>query len=179
FAVVADEVRKLSERSTTSTKEISDLVNRIQLTVREAVLAMEESSTEVESGVGKAEKSGESLRKILESAEMVTAQAASAAEVANKIGVSASELEIAMQKMAENVDTNRSEAAEMAANSLIANEAIENIASISQESSAAIEETSASTEEVTAQVSEFKHSIDHLVEMMQQLRQASNNFKLE
>lgn len=179
FAVVADEVRKLSERSTTSTKEISDLVHRIQLTVREAVLAMEESSTEVESGVGKAEKSGESLRKILESAEMVTAQAASAAEVANKIGVSASELEIAMQKMAEIVDTNRSEAAEMAANSLIANEAIENIASISQESSAAIEETSASTEEVTAQVSEFKHSIDHLVEMMQQLRQASNNFKLE
>lgn len=179
FAVVADEVRKLSERSTTSTKEISDLVHRIQVTVREAVLAMEESSKEVESGVGKAEKSGESLQKILESAEMVTAQAASAAEVANKIGVSAGELKMAMQKMAEIVDTNRSEAAEMAANSLIANEAIENIASISQESSAAIEETSASTEEVTAQVSEFKSSIDHLVEMMQQLRKASNNFKLE
>ena len=179
FAVVADEVRKLSERSTTSTKEISDLVHRIQVTVREAVLAMEESSKEVESGVGKAEKSGESLQKILESAEMVTAQAASAAEVANKIGVSAGELEMAMQKMAEIVDTNRSEAAEMAANSLIANEAIENIASISQQSSAAIEETSASTEEVTAQVSEFKSSIDHLVEMMQQLRKASNNFQLE
>jgi methyl-accepting chemotaxis protein len=179
FAVVADEVRKLSERSTTSTKEISDLVNRIQETVSEAVIAMEESSTEVDSGVDKAEKSGESLKKILESAEMVTTQAASAADVANKIGVSVGELESAMRQMAEIVDSNRSEAAEMAANSIIANEAIENIASISQESSAAIEETSASTEEVTAQVAEFKSSIDHLVEMMQQLRQASNNFKLE
>jgi methyl-accepting chemotaxis protein len=179
FAVVADEVRKLSERSTTSTKEISDLVNRIQETVSEAVIAMEESSTEVDSGVDKAEKSGESLKKILESAKMVTTQAASAADVANKIGVSVGELESAMRQMAEIVDSNRSEAAEMAANSIIANEAIENIASISQESSAAIEETSASTEEVTAQVAEFKSSIDHLVEMMQQLRQASNNFKLE
>jgi len=179
FAVVADEVRKLSERSTTSTKEISELVNRIQETVREAVVAMEESSKEVDSGVDKAERSGESLQRILESAEMVTTQAAKAAEVANKIGVSASELDKSMQQMAEIVDTNRSEAAEMTANSLIANESIENIASISEESSAAIEETSASTEEVTAQVSEFKSSIDHLVEMMQQLRKASNNFKLE
>ncbi len=179
FAVVADEVRKLSERSSTSTKEISDLVHRIQTTVREAVLAMEESSKEVDSGVGKAEKSGQSLQKILESAETVTAQAAKAAEVANKIGVSASQLEKAMLQMAEIVETNRGEAAEMAANSIVANEAIENIASISQESSAAIEETSASTEEVTAQVSEFKSSIEHLVEMMQQLRKASNNFTLE
>lgn len=179
FAVVADEVRKLSERSTTSTKEISDLVNRIQETVREAVLAMEESSVEVDSGVGKAEKSGESLQKILQSAEMVTTQAVKADEVANKIGVSIGELERSMQQMAEIVETNRSEAAEMSANSIIANEAIENIASISEESSAAIEETSASTEEVTAQVSEFKSSIDHLAEMMQQLRKASNNFKLE
>ena len=179
FAVVADEVRKLSERSSTSTKEIGELVHRIQDTVREAVKAMEESSKEVESGVGKAEKSGESLQKILESAEMVTSQAAKAAEVANKIGVSASELEKAMLQMAEIVESNRTEATEMASNSIIANEAIENIASISQESSAAIEETSASTEEVTAQVSEFKSSIDHLVEMMQQLRKASNNFKLE
>lgn len=179
FAVVADEVRKLSERSTASTKEISELVNRIQETVKEAVVAMEESSHEVDSGVDKAEKSGESLQRILESAEMVTTQAASAADVANKIGISVSELETAMRQMAAIVDSNRSEAAEMAANSIVANEAIENIASISQESSAAIEETSASTEEVTAQVAEFKSSIDHLVEMMQQLRQASNNFKLE
>lgn len=179
FAVVADEVRKLSERSSTSTKEISDLVHRIQATVREAVLAMEESSKEVDSGVGKAEKSGESLQKILESAEMVTAQAAKAAEVANRIGISASQLEKTMQQMAEIVETNRAEAAEMSANSVVANEAIENIASISQETSAAIEETSASTEEVTAQVSEFKSSIEHLVEMMQQLRKASNNFKLD
>lgn len=179
FAVVADEVRKLSERSTSSTKEISELVSRIQVTVREAVSAMEASSTEVDSGVLKAERSGESLKNILQSAEMVNTQAGQAAKVANQIGVSASELKQSMQQMAQVVDENRSEAAEMAANSIVANEAIENIASISEESNAAIEEVSASTEEVSAQVSEFKSSVNQVVEMMQELRKASNNFKLE
>ncbi len=42
FAVVADEVRKLAERSTISTKEISEMINGILATVSEAVKAMEE-----------------------------------------------------------------------------------------------------------------------------------------
>jgi methyl-accepting chemotaxis protein len=37
FAVVADEVRKLAERSSSSTKEIADLVNNIQSSVADAV----------------------------------------------------------------------------------------------------------------------------------------------
>ncbi len=69
FAVVADEVRKLAERSSLATKEIAGLIKGIQSTVSEAISAMKESATEVETGVVKANSAGEALNNILEAAE--------------------------------------------------------------------------------------------------------------
>jgi len=51
FAVVAEEVRKLAEKSTQSTKEISDLIEGIQKEAREAVQNMEKSTAMVQQGL--------------------------------------------------------------------------------------------------------------------------------
>jgi len=51
FAVVAEEVRKLAEKSTQSTKEISELISGIQKEAREAVNNMDKSTAMVEEGL--------------------------------------------------------------------------------------------------------------------------------
>jgi methyl-accepting chemotaxis protein len=51
FAVVAEEVRKLAEKSTQSTKEISELIQGIQKEAREAVENMEKSTSMVQDGL--------------------------------------------------------------------------------------------------------------------------------
>ncbi len=83
FAVVADEVRKLAERTTKATKEISDMIKRIQNVTDNVVDSMKEGSTEVDAGKSFAQKAGESLKQIIHASDEVldvVAQVASASE---------------------------------------------------------------------------------------------------
>jgi methyl-accepting chemotaxis protein len=64
FAVVADEIRLLAERSGEAAKRIVTLVKGIQSETQEAVVAMEESTTEVVSGSNLADDAGRALQAI-------------------------------------------------------------------------------------------------------------------
>ncbi|MCU0452442.1 MAG: methyl-accepting chemotaxis protein [Bacteroidetes bacterium] len=84
FAVVADEVRKLAERTTTATKEIADMIQKIQTDTGEAVRSMEQGTVEVDNGIKLADAAGSSLRGIVSMSQTVTemvAQIASASEL--------------------------------------------------------------------------------------------------
>ncbi|MEN6298917.1 MAG: methyl-accepting chemotaxis protein [Anaerolineaceae bacterium] len=179
FAVVADEVRKLAERSSTATKEISDLIKGIQQTVAVAVETMNNGAQEVENGVERANQSGEALELILHAVETVNKQVDEIAEAAQQINISSNELVNSVDSVSAVVEENTAATEQMAASSGEVNTAIENIASVSEENSAAIEEVSASAEEMSAQVQEVTASAQSLAEMAHELQAVVAQFKLE
>lgn len=64
FAVVADEIQRLAERSSAATKQIETLVKAIQNDTNEAIISMEQTTSEVIRGAKLAENAGVALEEI-------------------------------------------------------------------------------------------------------------------
>ncbi len=178
FAVVADEVRKLAERSSSSTKEISGLIEGILSSVEEAVKAMEDGTNEVEKGVASANQAGLALNDILNASEAVQKQALLASQASEHMKAASNELVSAVESVSAIVEENTASTEQMAANSTEVTQAIESIASVSEENSAAVEEVSASASEMSGQVEAVNTSAESLAEMAQRLQEIVLMFKL-
>jgi aerotaxis receptor len=72
FAVVADEVRKLAERTTASTQQIVDVIEKIKHNTHQAVLVMQNGVERVDAGVRLAQQAGVSITSIRSSSEVVS-----------------------------------------------------------------------------------------------------------
>lgn len=90
FAVVADAIGKLADRTTKSTKDISDLIKGIQQDTSSCVMSMEESTKETEKGAVLAEEAVKSLKEIVSAFEKV-AQAAKEISLSSQQQASGSE----------------------------------------------------------------------------------------
>ncbi|MHB9118685.1 MAG: methyl-accepting chemotaxis protein, partial [Burkholderiales bacterium] len=97
FAVVADEVRKLAERTSTSTNEISGVVDLIRSETSSAVGAMGEVDREVGEGANYSRLTGEALKQIVEAANKVT-------EMVEQIASSTKEQASATDDVAQNLE---------------------------------------------------------------------------
>jgi len=64
FAVVADEVRQLAGRTSTSTQEISEMIDKMQTLTGSAISSMTTCQTQAESGVELAGEAGEVITRI-------------------------------------------------------------------------------------------------------------------
>lgn len=85
FAIVADEVRKLAEQTEASAKDIAKLIGETQAGTGEAVVSMQKTSKEVESGIKLVESSGAFFEKISKSAQTVTNQVGVVSSNSNNI----------------------------------------------------------------------------------------------
>ena len=66
FAVVAGEIRKLADESKQATSKISSLISDIKQTTNSTVMATEEGTKEIESGIGLANTIGENIERLID-----------------------------------------------------------------------------------------------------------------
>jgi methyl-accepting chemotaxis protein len=97
FAVVADEVRKLAERTSSSTKQIGEMVERIQSETRRAVDAMEAGALRASQGAELASHAGETI-------EQIELRAADVVRSVNEINLSLNEQSAAAKNVAVSVE---------------------------------------------------------------------------
>ncbi|WP_411824789.1 methyl-accepting chemotaxis protein [Leptospira sp. 'Mane'] len=100
FAVVADEVRKLAEKSESATKQITDLIGKIQKNTIDAIGTMENGSKEVEQGVQMVNQVGETFQNIVSSIESVTEEMQSVSATTEEVSASTEELNASTMELA-------------------------------------------------------------------------------
>ena len=96
FAVVADEVQRLAERSSAATRQIETLVRAIQTDTNEAVISMEQTTSEVVRGARLAQDAGVALEEIEGVSKTLAALIQSISNAAQKQTSSAGQISLTM-----------------------------------------------------------------------------------
>jgi methyl-accepting chemotaxis protein len=177
FAVVADEVRKLSERASSSTKEIAELINNIQHDVNETVNSISAGHEEIEKGCNLAANTGKALEDISEQALTVEIQIDQIVNAVQELADLSKEMVTITDSLSSTVEENTAGTEEMAVSSKRISQSVEGVAGVAQENSAASQQVSASSEQITAQVQQVVASAQELSKMATEMESSVSVFK--
>ncbi len=175
FAVVADEVGKLAERTSTATKEISILINDVQNTVSEAVVAMNESAAEVETGAGHALESGQTLNSLLVATDGVNQQVREIAEAAQQMTDSSDALVQAIDLVSSIVEANTMVTEQMFETTNDVKRTIEIIADATRKNNMSIDDISHDISDISEHINQmtiFTQNLDEMVQALQDVASA-------
>ncbi|MEC7838492.1 MAG: methyl-accepting chemotaxis protein [Chlamydiota bacterium] len=104
FAVVAQEVRSLAEQSKQATVQVRNILNDIQNATSAAVMATEQGSKAVTSGMKQSEKTNDSIRSIYQGIEKVTEAASQIAISSQQQLVGVEQVTVAMSSIRESTN---------------------------------------------------------------------------
>ncbi|MBK7726903.1 MAG: hypothetical protein IPI33_17295 [Dehalococcoidia bacterium] len=177
FAVVAENVRSLAERSSGSTREIADLIARVQQGTREAVDAMASGVKDVGEGREITFEAGKALDSIIVSVQQSAVQMQRIAGDVQDLASGAQRIVAASEEMAGLAEESARGAGEMAQGTSRVTDAIIQVSATSEETSASAEQVSASTEELSAQSEEFAATAGQMRDLAEALNQAASRFR--
>lgn len=165
FAVVADEIKDLAERAGGSTKEIADLVKTIQSESKNAIVAVERSSHNVDRGVEVSNDAERALKKILESSQKSTNMVRAIARATVEQAKGSKQVTDAIGRIAETVQQIAAATSQQARGSELIMKSAEKMRGITQH----VERSSHEQARGGKQISQ---SIESIASMVNQLSQA-------
>ncbi len=178
FAVVAENVRGLAERSKASTREIADLIARVQQGTREAVAAMAEGVRDVSAGREITQHAGQSLESIIHAVQSAAERMKEVAGEVQELAHGASRIVEATEAIAQVSRDSAAGASEMAHGTERVAMVISQVSVTSEQTSASAEQVSASTEELSAQSEELAATATQMREFAKALAEAAGRFRL-
>ena len=106
FAVVADEVRKLAERTTQSTKEITNMIDGIQKNTQQAVLNMRGASDDVTQGAMYARRAGQVMGEIRQGSDKVVSAVGEISNTLRELAAASNQIAGDVEKIAQMTEQN-------------------------------------------------------------------------
>ncbi len=179
FAVVADEVRKLAERSSKSTKEISDLVVDIAKGIEQSVMAMDTATAEVDDGFQRATKAEAALAEISRLAIDSNEQIQQINDSTTRMSARSKEMVEAISAVAAVVEENTAVSSDMANQSTDVKAMVENIGYVSGQSAQVVKDAFSSGDAIKDAVQTIAFTSNILAEMAKQLQSVTSQFKLD
>lgn len=179
FAVVAEEVRKLAERSQRETRAIAELIKEVQGGTREAVVAMQSGSSQVEDGSRRAEQARRALEEIQAAVGSMAQQVSEIAVAAQEMAAGSRSVVEATGSISAVVEESTGSTQEMARQASVVMSAAESVAAVAEENSASTEEVLASAQEMSAQVQQMSAEAQELAGTAEKLREIVARFKLQ
>jgi ABC-type transporter Mla subunit MlaD len=178
FAVVADEVRRLAERSANASKEIQQIIDRVLLKTNEAVSAMEQNLSVVQSGREVSIQVAQGLQAILQAVDEITAQVNHSASLMEEVQHSADLTLSEIEQIAAIAQQSSAASQQMFASAESTSQSLQQMAALSEQAAANAEQTNQVVQEQVTVIQALSAQSQETSAIVEKLSFALGRFRI-